>query len=158
VNIANEDALTFRLIPDDKKTFLPLLLLADEQEDMIDRYLDRGDLYAMYDGDDLRATAVVTDEGGGVFELKSLAVDPPWHRQGYGGRMVRFVIETYRDRCRTLMVGTGDSPITVPFYERCGFRFSHRLENYFLEHYDHPMYEDGVLLRDAVYLRMDFAE
>lgn len=27
----------------DKKRFLKLLLLADEQESMIDRYLDRGD-------------------------------------------------------------------------------------------------------------------
>ena len=29
-------------IKENKKQFLPLLLLADEQEDMIDRYLNKG--------------------------------------------------------------------------------------------------------------------
>ena len=39
----------------DRKRFLDLLLLADEQEDMIDRYLERGDMFALYDEDKLRA-------------------------------------------------------------------------------------------------------
>ena len=33
----------------DKKEFLELLLLADEQESMIDRYLERGDMFVLYD-------------------------------------------------------------------------------------------------------------
>ena len=37
------------IILDNKKQFLDLLLLADEQEDMIDKYLDRGDMFALYD-------------------------------------------------------------------------------------------------------------
>lgn len=32
-----------------KRLYLPLLLLADEQEDMIDRYLERGDMYVLDD-------------------------------------------------------------------------------------------------------------
>lgn len=32
-----------------KKLYLPLLLLADEQEDMIDKYLERGDMYVLDD-------------------------------------------------------------------------------------------------------------
>ena len=35
----------------DKKEFLELLLLADEQESMIDRYLERGDMFVLYDKD-----------------------------------------------------------------------------------------------------------
>ena len=45
-----------------KKEFLELLLLADEQESMIDLYLERGEMYALYDGD-LKAACVITDEG-----------------------------------------------------------------------------------------------
>ncbi len=37
-------------IANNKKQFLDLLLLADEQENMIDRYLEKGDLFALYDG------------------------------------------------------------------------------------------------------------
>ena len=55
-----------------KKEFLELLLLADEQESMIDLYLERGEMYALYDGD-LKAACVVTDEGNGVYEFKNIA-------------------------------------------------------------------------------------
>ena len=54
-------------ITGNKKRFLPLLLLADEQESMIDRYLERGDLFVMYDVPDMPvALAVVTAEGPGI--------------------------------------------------------------------------------------------
>ena len=40
----NKEQLNIRHIPTDKKQYLSLLLLADEQESMIDRYLERGEL------------------------------------------------------------------------------------------------------------------
>ena len=36
-------------IQNHKRNYLPLLLLADEQEAMINRYLDRGELFALMD-------------------------------------------------------------------------------------------------------------
>lgn len=36
-----------RAITQNKKQYLSLLLLADEQEDMIDRYLERGTMYLL---------------------------------------------------------------------------------------------------------------
>ena len=54
-------------VTEKKKRLLPLLLLADEQEDMIDRYLDRGTMYVLTDPETV-AVCVVTDEGGGVLE------------------------------------------------------------------------------------------
>ena len=141
-------------IREHKKRYLDLLLLADEQEDMIDRYLERGTMYALEDGG-VQAVCVVTDEGDGVLELKNLAVRPESQRRGYGRRLIEFLAETYRGRFRRLQVGTGDSPLTVPFYERCGFQRSHILPDFFTEHYDHPIYEGGVLLRDMVYLRRE---
>lgn len=139
-------------IRENKKEYLELLLLADEQESMIDRYLDRGSMYALFE-DGVRAVCVVTDEGGGILELKNLAVRPEYQRKGYGTAMIRFLEERYRGQYGILQVGTGDSPLTVPFYEACGFRRSHTVKNFFTEQYDHPIYEAGVLLKDMVYLR-----
>ena len=62
-----------------------------------------------------------------------------------------------RGRYHALLVGTGDSPLTVPFYECCGFTRSHVVPNFFTEYYDHPIYEAGVLLRDMVYLKRPLA-
>lgn len=149
--------MEIRQITEEKKRLLPLLLLGDEQESMIDRYLARGTLFALYmpETPEARAVCVVTDEGGGVLELKNLAVDPRFQRQGYGRRMIGFLCERYAGRFHTLLAGTGETPGTLAFYRRCGFSESHRVPNFFTEHYDHPIVEEGVLLRDMVYLRRD---
>ena len=147
--------MRFRRIERDKKRYLDLLLLADEQEDMIDRYLARGELVVLEDGGATRAVCVVTDEGGGVFEVKNLAVAPEAQRRGYGRAMLRHVQERLRGRARTLIVGTGDSPLTVPFYEKCGFTRDHVIRIFFTDHYDHPIVEAGVTLRDMIVLKKE---
>lgn len=139
-------------VTDDKKQYMGLLLLADEEERMIRRYLDRGTMYALWDGG-VKAVCVVTDEGGGILEIKNIAVDPACRRQGLGRRLVEFLDATYRDAYGILQVGTGDSPLTIPFYERCGFQRSHRIPGFFVEHYRHPIFECGRQLVDMVYLR-----
>ena len=144
--------MEFQTISDSKRRFLPLLLLGDEQEDMIERYLDRGTRWALYDGGVLRCVCVVTEEGGGDFEIKNLAVAPESQRRGYGRAMVEHVARQCRGRGKRLLAGTGDSPLTVPFYEACGFRESRRIPNFFIENYDHPIYEAGRLLVDMVVL------
>lgn len=138
----------------DKHAYDSLLLLADESPAMIARYLDRGTMYVL-DDDGVKAEVVVCDEGGGVLEIKNLAVLPHWQRRGYGRALVAFVCTRYAGAYRVLTVGTGDSPLTVPFYERCGFRRSHRVKDFFTKNYDHPIYEGGVLLTDMVYLTKD---
>ena len=137
----------------DKKQHIDLLLLADEQESMIDRYLDRGTMYALDDGG-VKAVCVVTDENDGILEIKNIAVEPESQKKGYGTQLIRFLREKYRDSYGILQVGTGDSPLTVPFYESCGFRKTHRITDFFLNHYDHLIYECGKQLTDMVYLQM----
>ena len=68
-------SVEIRRVETNKKQYLALLLLADEQEDMIDRYLERGSMYVLED-DGVKAECVVTDEGGGVLELLFLDVVP----------------------------------------------------------------------------------
>ena len=51
-----------------------------------------------------------------------------------------------------MIVGTGDSILTIPFYEKCGFQEFKRVKNFFTDHYDHPIFEGGKQLVDMVYL------
>jgi len=139
-------------VKEHKKDYLPLLLLADEQESMIDRYLDRGTMYVLTDGG-VKAECVVTDEGNGVLEIKNIAAAPEYHRMGYGKALIEFIAGTYRGRYSVLQAGTGDSPLTIPFYERCGFVRSHVVRNFFTDYYDHPIFECGKQLTDMIYLR-----
>lgn len=143
-------------IADNKKRFLDLLLLADEQESMIDRYLGRGDMFALYEDNVLIAVCVVTDEGDGVYEIKNIAVYPQYQRRGYGKHLIDFLFEYYSVSCRTMLVGTGDSPLTISFYEHCGFVHSHCVPGFFTDHYDHPIFENGKQLVDMIYLKKEF--
>ena len=144
--------MRIREVNENKKQYRSLLLLADEQESMIERYLERGTMYVLEDGD-VTAECVVTDEGSGVLEIKNIAVDPKNQGHGYGKALIDFLVCKYEGCYSILQVGTGDSPLTIPFYEKCGFVRSHRVPNFFTDNYDHPIYEGGVQLVDMVYLQ-----
>ena len=146
--------MEIREVKENKKQCLDLLLLADEQEDMVDRYLERGTMFVL-DDDGIKAECVVTDEGGGVLEIKNIATDPKSQGKGYGKKLIEFVAQKYRGAYSVLQVGTGDSPLTIPFYQKCGFARHHVVKNFFTDNYDHPIYEAGVQLVDMIYLRRE---
>ena len=134
----------------DRKRFLDLLLLADEQEDMIDRYLERGDMFALYDEDKLRAVCVVTNEREGIYELKNIATCPDSQRKGYGKSLIEYLFHHYSDRCSVMFVGTGDTPHTLLFYQSCGFVPSHRIKNFFPLQINHIPEPDAVLINRMI--------
>lgn len=136
----------------DKRKLLSLLLIADEQEDMINRYLDKGTMYVL-DDDGIKCECVVTDEGRGVLEIKNIAVCPDCRGKGYGKAMIEYIAGKYKSDFAVLLVGTGDSALTVPFYEKCGFTRSHSVKNFFIDNYDHQIFECGVQLVDMIYLQ-----
>ena len=105
---------------------MDLLFLADEQEEMIEEYLSRGTMYVLED-DGIKGECVVTDEGDGILEIKNIATIPEVHGKGYGRRLIDFVEREYSGRFSILQVGTGDSPLTIPFYEKCGFELTDKV-------------------------------
>lgn len=143
--------LEIKLVSENKKQFLDLLLLGDEQESMIDKYLARGELFALYDAD-LKSICVVTFEDDDTCELKNIATYEKWQHKGYGGKLIDYICAYYKDKYSIMLVGTGDSPAIIRFYEKNGFAVSHRIANFFTDNYDHPIFENGVELKDMIYL------
>ncbi len=137
---------------EDKRNYFDLLLSADEQPSMIEKYLGRGTMYALEDGG-VKAVCVVTDEGEGTLEIKNIAVREGFRKKGYGRAFINFLQEEYRGKFSILQAGTGDSPLTVPFYLSCGFERTHTVKDFFTQNYAEPIYEGGVLLTDMVYFR-----
>ena len=138
----------------EKVNFMELLLLADEDWKMIEKYLYRGELFALYD-DDLKSVCVVTQESDCICELKNIATYEKWHGEGYGSKLLDHILSYYKDKHATMLVGTGDVPWIMRFYKKSGFKVSHRIRNFFTDNYDHPMCKDGVQLVDMVYLKKD---
>lgn len=137
----------------ERTDFINLLLLADESRHMIDRYIDRGEMYILEDECIVKGECLVTDEGGGILEIKNIAVLPQYSRMGYGRAMIDYLSSVYSGAFSILQAGTGDSPLTIPFYEKCGFKRSHVIRNFFTDNYDHPIFECGMQLVDMIIMR-----
>jgi GNAT superfamily N-acetyltransferase len=137
-----------------KEKFMDLLLLGDEQENMIKKYLYRGELFALYN-DDLKTVCVITKEEDGIYEIKNIATYEKYQGKGYGKYMVKHIIENYKNKCNKLYVGTGDNRKILSFYKNCGFIYSHTVKDFFISNYDHKIYEDGKQLTDMIYLKIE---
>jgi ribosomal protein S18 acetylase RimI-like enzyme len=142
-------------IDDHKENYMDLLLLGDEQEDMIKKYLYICELFILNDPD-LRTVCAVTKENDKTYEIKNIATYEKYQGKGYGKIMIRHIIENVKNKCNTLLVGTGDIEKSIKFYEDCGFKISHKIENFFSDNHDHEMYEDGKQLKDMIYLKITF--
>lgn len=132
-----------------KESYLPLLLLADDHEHIMS-YLAKGELFVLMDQSEVRAVCVVSP----TLEIENLAVATEAQGQGYGRALLKHLFETYKGQ-GVMIVGTDDISGNVLFYEACGFEFTHKIENYFIDHYSFPIYEDGKRLKDKCYLRKE---
>lgn len=133
-----------------KKQYLPLLIMGDESESMIDRYLDSGSLYVgLLNGKPI-AVCVIVNLDSDTVEIKNLAVETEYRRYGYGRRMLEYV-ESQHPNIR-IILGTGETPSTLRFYKSCGYFYSHRIPNFFTDNYPTPIIEEGITLCDMIYL------
>jgi GNAT superfamily N-acetyltransferase len=152
--VTDRELMRIERIIENKKRFLDLLLLADEQENMIDKYLPVGDLFALYD-DDLKSVCVVVPLNSATCELKNIATYQKYQGQGYGRALINFISDFYKKDYKTMIVGTGETPAILSFYESCGFEKSHRISNFFTDNYDHPIFEGDIQLVDMIYLKKE---
>ena len=96
--------MEIREVLTERRRYMELLLMGDEQEDMIERYLERGEMFALHEGDVPVAVCVITQEAENLFELKNLAVSPGFRRRGYGSRLVEQMLRRYAGPGRRMEV------------------------------------------------------
>ena len=81
---------------------------------MVDRYLERGDLFVLEDNG-IKAVCVVTKEGPKICELKNIAVTPSAQRQGYGRKLINYLINHYSKEYTQMMVERETFPALLHF-------------------------------------------
>ena len=123
--------LEVRKISAGKKAYLPLLLEADPSEKMIDKYLEKGEMYVLMINGQAASVAVVGQVDEQVCELYNLATAPGMRNKGCASRLVKHLIRLYQPRCKRMLVGT--SQPLMSFYERFGFAYSFTREGFFLD-------------------------
>lgn len=141
--------MLIKRITTDRKKYKDLLLLADPSEEMIDRYLEGegSDMFVLFDSGRIVGEAVVDITG----EIKNVAVALEMQGHGWGKRLLDYLCGYYRGCFDELYVGTSEAG--VAFYEKCGFRYSHTLKDFFIINYPEPVLENGVQCVDMIYLK-----
>lgn len=84
-----------KIVDADKTKYMDLLLIADEQVDMIEKYLYRSEMFALCDND-VKAICVVTQEQSGVYEIKNIVTVPNYQRTGYGQHLISFIADYFK--------------------------------------------------------------
>lgn len=137
----------------DKEEYMDMLLMADPQRDVVESYLDKGEMFALVNGGDVCAVCVVELLKNRKCELKSIVTRKEDQGNGYAKYLIRHICEHYGNQCDTMYAGTGDRRKALEFLGKCGFVNSHIVANYYPEHYREPVYEGEIRLTDKIYLK-----
>lgn len=140
-------------ITENKIDFIDILLIGDEDEKMIDKYLEQSTLFALYDNDALTSVCAVVIKDNETVEIKNIATYPEYQNKGCASALIDFVENKYKSKFKYLILGTGENDRTLAFYKKRGFQETHRVKNFFVENYSHPIFENGRQLTDMIYLK-----
>lgn len=140
-----------KLINENKDTYIDLLLLADPDIDIINSYIDDGDLFVLFNNDIAVTAAIVTKIDDNTCELKNIATYEAYQGHGFGKKLIKYIFEYYKNQYENIIVGTGNSSISnIAFYKSLGFNYDSTLENFFVDNYLEPIFEDGIQCKDML--------
>lgn len=128
-----------------------MLLLADPSEDMIDLYINKGEMYVLEEDNNIICEAVVIKISNTECELKNIAAIEEYQGKGYGKKLMNYLFNIYSKRFEVMFVGTTSS--TALFYNKLGFEDSHTVNNFFIDNYQETIFEGEVQCVDMVYLK-----
>lgn len=145
--------MKIRQITRDKDEYIDMLLMADPQKDMIESYLYQSEMFVLVNGGDVCSVCVIRLLKNRKCEMKNIVTRVQDRGKGYAGYLINYVCEYYSDVCDTIYAGTGNSKRMIEFLEHCGFVNSHMAVNYYVDHYQEPIYEDGIRITDKVFMK-----
>ncbi|OAB43786.1 GNAT family N-acetyltransferase [Paenibacillus glacialis] len=134
---------------------IDLLLLADPEEQAIQAYITRSSCYVKEMDGKVVGTYVILPTRPHTMEIMNIAVEESLQGKGIGKQLIQHAIQTSRELGYTsIEIGTGNSSIPQLYlYQKCGFRIVGIDKDYFTQHYDEPIFENGLQCRDMVRLR-----
>jgi ribosomal protein S18 acetylase RimI-like enzyme len=139
-----------------RERHLALLLLADESEQQVRSYMQRGDLYEYAADGEVAGIVLAIPRDEGTVDVKAVAIAPALQGQGVGKRMLLAVLDDLHARgVRRVVVGTGNAGIgQLAYYQKAGFRLTHIERDFFSPARGYPevMQENGIRLRDMVWM------
>ncbi len=142
-------------VTSNKSDYMDILLIGDEDESMVSKYIEQSEIFILYDNDMLISICAVEKINSETVEIKNIATYPEYQNKGYASKLLDFICNKYKTKYKKLILGTGENEKTLNFYKKRGFTETHIIKNFFTDNYSHPIIENGKLLTDMIYLKKD---
>ena len=137
---------------------MSLLLLADPSEEQVMSYALKGECYIAVEAGEVVGVYVLLQKDEHTAEIMNVAVAEPRQGKGFGKKLILHALEVAKSLgVKKVEIGTGNSSIgQLALYEKCGFQKASIIENYFIDNYPDPIFENGIQCRDMVRLTFVF--
>ncbi len=153
------EQLEITLLGKDDQPPYDLLLEADPNKELVDKYLKEGKYYLGKNKDgELVGLYVLVKVSEEALEIINISVDAKYQGQGYGTMLVSDAIEKARKSgAKKIEIGTGNSStLQLSLYQKCGFRIVGVDTDFFIRNYPEPIFENGIQCVDMVRLVIEY--
>ena len=139
---------------ENKEDYIDLLLEADPSKDMIHKYLNDSDVYALKKGDELISIAVILPISGKTLELKNIVTKESYRNKGYAKTLLKSLCSNYKQKYDRMLVGTTEN--NIPFYVKQGFdKYEKTIKNFFIDNYNEEIKDGDLICTDLIYYSKD---
>jgi len=134
-----------------------LLALADPSEKSVNDYIERGICFLLEEGSKIKGVMVLLPTRPHTIEIVNIAVEEQYQDKGLGKYMLNEAFKIAKLEGYTIIeIGTGNSSLQQLFlYQKCGFRITGIDKDFFIKHYDSPIFENGIQCCDMIRLSKD---
>ena len=139
---------------ENKEDYIDLLLEADPSKDMIHKYLNDSDVYALKKGDELISIAVILHIDRKTLELKNIVTTEKYRNKGYAKTLLKSLCGNYKQKYDRMLVGTTEN--NIPFYVKQGFdKYEKTIKNFFIDNYNEEIKDGDLICTDLIYYSKD---
>lgn len=139
---------------ENKEDYIDLLLEADPSKDMIHKYLNDSDVYALKKEDELISIAVILHIDRKTLELKNIVTKENYRNKGYAKTLLKSLCGNYKQKYDRMLVGTTEN--NIPFYVKQGFdKYEKTIKNFFIDNYKEEIKDGELTCTDLIYYSKD---
>jgi ribosomal protein S18 acetylase RimI-like enzyme len=155
--MATDKNLTFRQLDEQEGNPFELLLLADPSKELIEKYLKSSLIFVAEQNKEIIGTVVLQSLSESIAEIKNIAVLPEQQGQGIGTYLIENIITVAnREGFKSILIGTANSSIgQIYLYQKLGFEITEIRNNFFIDNYPEPIYENGIQAKDMIILTQE---
>jgi ribosomal protein S18 acetylase RimI-like enzyme len=130
------------------------LLDADPCWSAVRKYLESSEIYIALLNDEVIASVVLYTLSGDTLEIKNIAVTDKFQGKGIGRLLLEHATRiAVAKNLRKLIIGTSNASIgQLCLYQKAGFEMKEIKQNFFLDNYPEPIYENGIRCRHMIML------